>query len=191
MEETAVRAITAKADAATRIALENETRQTLLRLEQKKIDLIREKARSREAAMKAKIDRIREEAKEERKTLLAQIDKNRKRTETGIMALQESSRDKLKKEREGLEREHPLQESNFDSTYKLQEDILKLREEIAKNQKGAVNPSVLIKLFDAFERTLKEIASLKRDTVSTEGDTAKVGQQVANVTQVPAPSRPV
>lgn len=184
-EEAAVRAITEKTDSSARIALEKETRQTLMELEQKKIDLIKEEARNQQAALKGELDRIREEAKEERKTLLAQMEKIQEKSDERIDAVEASVQEEIKKEREGLGREHELKQKAMDNDHVLKQDMLKLREEIVKGQNGDETAKMIGKLVESLERTVKEVVELKKiEAVSAEGHMAKIGQ----TTSTPAAS---
>lgn len=180
-EETAAKAISEKADTAARIALEKETRQTLLDLEQKKIDLIREEARNQQAALKGELDRIRTEAKEERQTLLAQMEKIQEKSDERIDAVEESVKAEIEKDRQGLNREYELRKEAQANEHSLKQDMLKLREEIVKNQNGDETAKMIGKLVESLERTVREVVDLKKiEAVSAEGHIAKIGQTPAS-----------
>lgn len=184
-----------KAENDARIAAERETRQTLIELEKQKMEIMRQEAAAREAALKGELERIRTEAKEERATLLAQLEKNDEKNEEQLEAVQASVKEELEKGRKGLEREYELKDKSLNNEQKLREDMLKLREEIIKGQQNEDISKVLGKLVEGVERTVKEVVELKKiEAVSAEERLAKVGQQgapgapaaAANVTQVPA-----
>jgi hypothetical protein len=176
---------------AAHIATEREARTSLMELEKQRLALMREEAKIREDALKGELERSRVEAKEERATFLAQLKDNEEKTDERIEEVEDAVKAELLKEREGLKREHELKEKHLENTHKLQEDMLKLREEIVKNQQGEDISKVLTKLVEGVERTVKEVVDLKKiEAVSAEDRLAKVGQQPAppggaNVTQVP------
>lgn len=177
-----------------RIAAERETRQTLMELESKKLDLIREEARAREAALKGELEKIRLEAKEERDEFRQTLKENEEKTEEQLEEMQAAVKEELQKERDALKREHELKEKHLENEQKLKEDLLRLREEIVKGQHGEDLSKVLAKLVEGVERTAKEVLDLKKiEAVSAEERLAKVGQggaqqqpaPGANLTQIP------
>jgi hypothetical protein len=161
----------------TAIEQERENRKTMVELEQKKLDLIREEARSQQAALKGELDRIRAEAKEERQTLLAQMEKIQEKSDERIEAVEESVKTEIEKDRQGLAREHELRGKAMDNEHSLKQDMLKLREEIVKGQNGDETAKMIGKLVESLERTVKEVVELKKiEAVSAEGHIAKIGQ---------------
>ncbi len=183
-----------KEESAARVAAEKETRQTLLDLEQKKIDLIKQDADAREKVLRADLDRIRAEAKEERQTLLVQLEKLQKKTDDQISQVQEGVDEEIKKGQENLNREHDLRTKHLDSEHSLKEQILKIREEMAKNQQGDEITKTVGKLIDGLERTIKEVVDLKKiEAVSAEERMANVAQQQSGgnlQTVQPGPAAP-
>lgn len=183
-----------------RIAAERETRQTLMELETKKLELIREEARAREATLKGELEKMRTDYKEERDSFREQLKENEEKTEEQLSEMQASVKEELQKERETLKREHELKELHLANEQKLKEELLRLREEMIKGQQSEDISKVLGQLVQGVERTIREVVDLKKiEAVSAEERLAKIGQQGApahpapgaNLTKLPAhPVRP-
>ena len=166
-----------KAENDARLISEKEARQTLLELEKAKMDVIREENRAREAVMKAELDRVRSESKEDRATLLAQLQAMDAKAEERIAGVEASVAEEIKKDRATLDREYDLRKQAMENDRKHNEDMLKLREEMLKNQNGDETTKMIGKLVEGLERTVKEVVELKKiEAVSAEGHLAKVGQ---------------
>lgn len=169
-----------KAENDARIQADREARQGLLDIEKARMEVIKEEARSREAAMKAELEKIRVESREERQSLLEKMAAIEKRASEAIESAQEDLQEELEKGRLSLTREFDLKEKHLDAESKLKEDLLKLREEMLKNQNGDETSKMIGKLVEGLERTVKEVVDLKKiEAATAESHLSKVGERGA------------
>ncbi len=144
-----------------------EERQTLLDLENAKINLIKEESRAREALLKQEMTEARAAAKEA--TAAA---------ENRIAAMTESLETRLSEERESRQREYDLRERALSNEHSLRIDMLKLREETLKTKNADDLAGMLGKLVDGVKDTVAQIVKLKQfETASPEDRAALMAHQ--------------
>lgn len=180
-----------KAEAESRAAIEREQRQTLLELEQKKLDLIREESRSRENILLAELTRSREEAKNNRERIELQLKEVQEKSEQRIAAVQASVEEDLEHGRDILKREYDLREKALSNEQDLKEQILKIRTEVMQTAGGDGISKLMEKVVGEISGTIKEVVELKKlEVITPEAQVAAInrGQADGNVVAPPPPS---
>lgn len=150
-----------------RARIEREQRQTLLDLEQRKIDLLRDEHKNREAAMQKEIERSRSEMQ----TLI-------QKTQDQMQGVQDDVQERLDKERETIRREHELRQQALDNEHKLRTEILKVREENAQRGDYDAITRTIEKIVGEVGKNIKEVVELKKlEVLTPEAQAAAVHQQ--------------
>jgi len=165
-------------DAETRAKWEKEQRETLLALEQKKLELIQREANSREELTRKELERTRLDFERTSKDLTAQM--------SGV---QDSVTAQVDKDREQLKREFDLRQKAMDNEHSLRTEMLKLREEM--NQKGESDgfTRMLEKIVGEVGKNVKEVIEWKKlettTNLSPEAQAAAMTSKDANITSPP------
>lgn len=179
-----------KTDSAAKAALEREQRQTILEIEQKKIDLIREDSKRREEMLNRELERTREEFKAARDAMRADVESAKAKMEEQTRLVQESVEEEIERGQKALEKEHGIRMEAMAQERKLHGDMFKLREEMLSQAKGDEFSKIIGKIAEEFGKAAKEVIELKKiEAVSPEAHAASIarGSTDGNVVAPPQP----
>jgi len=187
-------------DAESRASIEKEQRKTLLELEQKKLDLIREESRARENLLLKEVERSREEARFNREKLEKEVLEMRRQSEEKIQALQQAVSEDIEQGRETLQREYAIRDKALDRENDLKMQMLKMKEDYLGTSTGDGISKVMDNIVKEVGATIKEVVELKKleiispeaqvaaVTRATDGNVVTQGQERVQQQQVSAPS---
>lgn len=162
-----------KTEAQARAALEGEQRKTLLDLEQKRLDVIREEFKAREGAVQKELELNRAEMQKLEEKTREEIDRMDDRVAAEI-----DSRSKA------LDKEHDLRLKALEAAGHFQEEILKLKGETAVRTEGELVVKTLEKVVGEVSKVVREAIELKKmEVMSPEAQAAAVakGQVDGNI----------
>jgi len=153
-----------------------EERQTLLDLEAKKLDLIREESKAREGTLRKEIE-----------SYSKRVEEVQAQSEARIEEMQESLKEDLGRGRSTLEREFEIREKALDNEHGLRQEMIKLREEMIKTQGQDDMTRMLGQLVDGVKETVGKVVELKKfEMASPEDRAAAIAHGGGNIHEVPA-----
>lgn len=167
-------------ESESRAKFEKEQRETLLQLEQKKVEVIEKQANAREELMQKELQRTREDWTRQSKELTDQMQ--------GVQASVEAQ---LGKDREGLKREFDLRNKALDNEHALRAQMLQLREETSQRGEGEAFTKMVEKIVSEVGKNVKEVIEYKKlemtAALSPEGQAAVMSQksQDGNIKEPP------
>lgn len=153
-----------KQEAESRARFEAEQRQTILGLEQKKIEIIQTEAKAREEIMKKEIERNREDFNRVTQEMTTQMSE----LEKGVTS-------QLERERDQLRREFDIKNKALDNEHALRTEMLRLREETSSRGEGEAFTKMIEKIVTEVGKNVKEVVELKKlEVMSPEAQAAAV-----------------
>lgn len=153
-----------KQESESRARYEAEQRQTILSLEQKKIEIIQTEAKAREEMMKQELNRHRE-------------DFNRvvQETTAQMADLEKNVSSQLDRERDQLRREFDIKNKALDNEHALRTEMLRLREETSSRGEGEAFTKMIEKIVTEVGKNVKEVVELKKmEVMSPEAQAAHI-----------------
>lgn len=140
-----------KTEAEQRMKFESEQRQTILALEQKKIEIIQTEAKAREAMWQNELERVRQDFERVTKEMTKQMSQ----VEQGVSA-------ELDRERDQLRREFDIRNKALDNEHALRTEMLRLREEAQGRSDSDGFLKMVEKIVGEVGKNVKEVVELKK-----------------------------
>lgn len=149
-------------EAENREKIERDRMQGILELYDKRMAIAEQEAKNREQRLKDELERSRQDAKEDREKLMAKITELSQESQQRVQEMQEELKEELEKERGNLNQHHSIKMKALENEHSLRQEMLKLREDMIKNQSSDGVEKMLGKLAEGVERTVKEVVDLKK-----------------------------
>ncbi len=157
-----------------------EERKTMMELEDRKLNLIKEESKAREEILRKEIESHR-----------LRIEEIQEASESRIGEMQEQVQNDLKRGRESLDKEHSIREKALDNEHSLKQEMVNIRGEMVKSQGQDDLTKMLTTLVEGVKETIAKVVELKKFEMATPEDrAAQMGQPPGDVRDIPAGAIP-